>query len=145
MKSKLAVKLILLFGLLVAIDQFSKYLIRLNGGFYVCNENVAFGIKVPELLFWIFWLAIIFIITASALNQKYIVRDALCAILMASGAISNMIDRVIFGCVIDFIDLKFWPVFNLADFFISSGAILLLAKYLKSYYNCKQDTSKRIK
>lgn len=51
--------------------------------------------------------------------------------LVLSGAISNLIDRVYYGCVIDFIDLKVWPVFNLADIFICLGVLLLIIKLNK--------------
>ena len=47
-------------------------------------------------------------------------------LLIFSGAIGNLIDRITFGCVIDFIDLRIWPVFNLADSFITIGAILII-------------------
>lgn len=56
---------------------------------------------------------------------------ALAFILIFSGALSNIIDRLIFGCVIDFIDLHFWPVFNLADTMITIGGIILIIKSLK--------------
>lgn len=52
-------------------------------------------------------------------------------ILVLSGAISNIIDRLIYGCIIDFIDLKVWPVFNLADVFITLGVILFLFYFYK--------------
>ena len=54
-------------------------------------------------------------------------------LLIVSGAISNIIDRLAFGCVIDFIDLRFWPVFNLADVFISAGAIIILVQIAKKH------------
>ncbi|EKE21105.1 MAG: hypothetical protein ACD_7C00351G0001, partial [uncultured bacterium] len=41
-------------------------------------------------------------------------------------------DRYNYGCVIDFIDLKFFPVFNLADIFITIGAIIIIMKSFKS-------------
>ena len=51
--------------------------------------------------------------------------------LILGGAFGNMVDRVRQGYVVDFIDLHFrgwhWPAFNLADFAISTGAMLLLA------------------
>jgi signal peptidase II len=48
--------------------------------------------------------------------------------LVIGGSISNLIDRVRLGHVTDFLDLKYWPAFNLADSFITVGvAILLLA------------------
>ncbi|MFC1646310.1 signal peptidase II [Candidatus Omnitrophota bacterium] len=41
------------------------------------------------------------------------------------GAIGNMIDRIRLGYVIDFLDFRIWPVFNLADSFITIGAVIL--------------------
>lgn len=52
-------------------------------------------------------------------------------LLVLSGAISNIIDRLHYGCVVDFIDLKIWPVFNLADIYITIGAIILITHNLK--------------
>ena len=43
--------------------------------------------------------------------------------LVLGGAIGNIIDRHLYGHVIDFIDLRFWPVFNVADSAITVGAI----------------------
>jgi signal peptidase II len=120
----------LLFLILIMMDQISKYLIRSEGGFYVCNKNIAWGIRIPEIHFWIFWLVMIFLLFFFSYKkgvQNYIFPF----ILILSGAISNVIDRLTFGCVIDFIDLRFWPIFNLADVFLVLGAILLLVKYLK--------------
>ncbi|HZC30367.1 MAG TPA: signal peptidase II [Gaiellaceae bacterium] len=48
--------------------------------------------------------------------------------LVIGGSVSNLVDRVRLGHVTDFLDIKFWPAFNLADSFITVGvAILLLA------------------
>lgn len=58
-------------------------------------------------------------------------QDNILIILILSGAFSNIIDRLTFGCVTDFIDLKFWPVFNLADIFIVLGAVFLLVRWKK--------------
>lgn len=119
---------------LIFIDQLSKYLIRQWGGFYICNQNIAWGIKIPEVLFWILWILII-IFLVFALYKKSFKKEAFYIILILSGAVSNIIDRLAFGCVIDFIDLVFWPVFNLADAFITAGALCLLARHLKIMYN----------
>ncbi|WP_428086960.1 signal peptidase II [Candidatus Thioglobus sp.] len=55
--------------------------------------------------------------------------------LILSGAVGNLIDRALFGFVIDFIDLHYqnfyWPVFNIADSIIIIGAILLIIADLK--------------
>ena len=46
--------------------------------------------------------------------------------LILGGAIGNIIDRLRFGYVVDFFDLHWWPVFNVADSAISIGIISLL-------------------
>lgn len=43
-----------------------------------------------------------------------------------AGAVGNLVDRLLFGRVTDFIDLRFFPVFNLADTAITFGVILLV-------------------
>jgi signal peptidase II len=50
--------------------------------------------------------------------------------LLIGGSASNLIDRVRLGHVTDFIDLSFWPSFNLADAFIVSGVVILLVALL---------------
>jgi signal peptidase II len=46
--------------------------------------------------------------------------------LVIGGSLSNLVDRVRLGHVTDFLDLKFWPAFNLADSFIVVGVAILL-------------------
>lgn len=112
---------------LIIIDQASKYLIRHTGGFYICNKGIAFGITLPEAVFYVFWIAIISIFSVLYLKGKH--NNAY--VLILSGAISNIIDRITYGCVTDFIDLKFWPVFNLADILITIGVIMLILQIKK--------------
>jgi signal peptidase II len=50
--------------------------------------------------------------------------------LLIGGSASNLIDRVRLGHVTDFIDVRFWPAFNLADSFIVSGVVILLVALL---------------
>src|SRR5207302_9836252 len=50
--------------------------------------------------------------------------------LVLGGALGNLIDRVRLGYVIDFIDLRWWPVFNLADSAIVVGVVLLALQSL---------------
>jgi len=63
--------------------------------------------------------------TASSFRQRLFGQSILLA-----GALGNLIDRALYGVVIDFIDLHYeglyWPVFNLADSFIFIGVALLL-------------------
>lgn len=56
--------------------------------------------------------------------------NAVALTLILGGAIGNVIDRVIFGYVIDFLDVYYqqwhWPIFNIADSAISIGVVVLL-------------------
>ncbi|HEV3235167.1 MAG TPA: signal peptidase II [Candidatus Dormibacteraeota bacterium] len=49
--------------------------------------------------------------------------------MILGGALGNALDRVVFGSVTDFIDLRFWPVFNLADSAIVVGAVILAWRF----------------
>ncbi|MEI8012968.1 MAG: signal peptidase II, partial [Candidatus Omnitrophota bacterium] len=48
--------------------------------------------------------------------------------LIMGGAVGNLVDRIMLGHVIDFIDLRIWPVFNIADSAITAGACIILFK-----------------
>lgn len=135
------------FVFLVLADQISKYIIRLKGGFYVCNSDVAFGIPMSPISFWIVGIGLVLIVGTvlekelnkgkAGENPKNNLKIA-ALLLILGGALSNMLDRIALGCVMDFIDFKscllagvVWPLFNLADFFIVFGAFLFLVKFRK--------------
>jgi signal peptidase II len=48
--------------------------------------------------------------------------------MILGGAIGNLIDRISIGHVIDFLDFRVWPVFNIADSAITIGAVIILIK-----------------
>jgi signal peptidase II len=48
------------------------------------------------------------------------------AALVAGGAMGNLLDRIVRGTVVDFVDFRFWPAFNVADSAITVGALLLV-------------------
>jgi signal peptidase II len=48
------------------------------------------------------------------------------AALVAGGAMGNLLDRISRGTVVDFVDFRFWPAFNVADSAITIGAVLLV-------------------
>jgi signal peptidase II len=50
--------------------------------------------------------------------------------LLIGGSVSNLVDRVRLGYVTDFLDLRYWPAFNLADTCIVVGVVLLLGSLL---------------
>jgi signal peptidase II len=53
--------------------------------------------------------------------------------LVLGGAVGNLIDRLRFGYVVDFLDLRVWPVFNVADSAITIGVALLLWESLRPH------------
>ena len=46
-------------------------------------------------------------------------------LLMTAGAVGNVLDRVLRGYVVDFVQIPHWPIFNVADIYVTAGAILL--------------------
>jgi signal peptidase II len=99
----------------------------------VWNSGISFGFfqnsgDIGRYFFTIFALAVsIWLILSSFKLPRY---SSLGFILIASGAIGNAIDRIIYGKVVDFIDFYLndlhWPAFNLADTVIFIGASLYL-------------------
>ena len=68
-------------------------------------------------------MAIIFILVN--LRYKKAGQREIALSMILSGAVGNLIDRLRLGAVIDFLDFRVWPVFNIADSAITIGAILL--------------------
>ncbi|WP_062282705.1 signal peptidase II [Neomoorella mulderi] len=132
---------LLLAALVLGIDQLSKYIIRanfqpneslpvINSVFhltYVNNPGAAFGLlayKTPVFVSVTLLVAVIILVAYRFLPPgRILLRLALA--LMLGGALGNLIDRLRFGYVVDFLDFRIWPVFNLADIAIVSGVILL--------------------
>lgn len=55
-------------------------------------------------------------------------------LFIIGGALGNLYDRIFLGSVVDFINFVVWPVFNIADSFITVGAIMLALCILKDEY-----------
>ncbi|MFC1658078.1 signal peptidase II [Candidatus Omnitrophota bacterium] len=131
---------------ILALDQLTKYIVSrgiplgasvpvVKNVFhltYVLNSGAAFGILKNQTYFFITVAiaAVVFIIVILSRRQEGPERYALYLIL--AGAVSNLIDRVRLGAVIDFLDFRIWPVFNIADSAITIGAIVLAYSILKS-------------
>ena len=100
----------------------------------VHNTGIAFGLfKNQGVVFVIIpIIAVILLIyniyyyrrSGDDLSRIYIVAFS----LILGGAIGNLFDRIFYGHVIDFIDFRIWPVFNIADSAITIGAILIAIK-----------------
>ena len=131
-------------GVVIA-DQISKYLTVANiplytdvevlpgvvGLTYVRNTGAAFSSF--QGMHWLF--AIIFIVFTVVIIWEYKKKSLglttfewWCIAAVYGGGLGNMIDRVRFGYVIDMIETKFidFPVFNVADCFITCGCIALI-------------------
>ena len=107
--------------ILVLLDFVTKYLFKASA---VKNTGIAFGLLEGNNSLWIaVTLVVIGIIAYYYKNEKEI-RFGLMLIL--SGAIGNLIDRILYGGVVDFIKLGFWPTFNLADAYNTIGVILII-------------------
>ncbi|MFC1548926.1 signal peptidase II [Candidatus Omnitrophota bacterium] len=94
----------------------------------VYNTGAAFGIlKAHSWLFVVISFLAIIVINYFLLMKYDILRlrekTALCFIL--AGTLGNLVDRLRLGYVVDFIDFRVWPVFNLADSFITVGVVIL--------------------
>lgn len=130
--SKLIVVNILKDNTFVIIKNFLKFT-------YVKNIGAAFGILSGNTVFLII-ISLLFICyiykeMKDSTNNKLTIFSYL---LILSGAIGNLIDRIFRGFVVDFISFRLFgremAVFNLADSYITIGVILLLITLLKEYY-----------
>lgn len=95
---------------------------------YILNPGAAFGLFKYQTTFLI---VLTLVVLAAAIfyrkeitKQPYIFRLAMAVGL--GGAAGNLIDRLRFGAVVDFIELPYWPVFNVADMAILLGVSLIV-------------------
>ncbi len=140
--------------LVVIIDQISKWLVISNMEFgnsiplikgiisltYVQNQGAAFGLFAGNT--WIFIVsAVLAVLVISVYNYRNPLPNNIQIILgiITGGAIGNLIDRFRYQYVIDFFDLGWWPVFNVADMAIVCGGILLIIYTFKSEEQDKAD------
>ena len=143
-------KQIIIFLLIIFLDQISKSLIVNNFNLYesiqilplfnitfVVNYGFAFGFlndpSVNQIIVSIvIFLIILYFLYLLIKTQDTIFQFAL--ILILSGAMGNFIDRLLRGYVVDFIDIYIsdyhWPAFNLADSSITLGFITMMFNIL---------------
>lgn len=130
-----------------AVDRLSKIILLKNfregegrpllGGVLrltrVNNSGAAFGMLRGHGDFLIlFSMGCILALTFYLLRCKNIAAIRLWAwALMLGGALGNLYDRVRYGYVVDFLDFRVWPVFNLADSCVSVGVGLMITSFLK--------------
>ena len=100
---------------------------------YVENKGAAFGIlSNARWVFIVFTIviiiALIIFIARKRIDSKLFNTSA---VLIIGGGIGNLIDRVFYGYVVDYLSLSFFPpVCNFADYCISIGAVLMVIYFL---------------
>ena len=137
--------LVLIAAAAVILDQVTKVLaathlvgktIELIPGWlqlhYITNDGMALsmfrgGRWVFVVMTFVFFALIIYIIAKKYIYKKF---ELVCLAAITGGAIGNLIDRIATGHVIDMICVPWFSTFNVADMFISVGAVLLVAYIL---------------
>lgn len=104
--------------LVVLIDQITKSSFKT----IVSNTGASFGFLTG---FNWFFVLISFLVIGFIIYYKGKIKSLGLAILMG-GVIGNLVDRIVFGYVRDFIQIWFWPAFNLADLFNVVGVLLII-------------------
>ena len=111
---------------------------------FVYNTGVAFGLlkgtSIPILvgtaviIGWLLWTSFRKGPAPSQRGPGPVLdrRLGICLGLLLGGAVGNWIDRLRLGGVIDFLDFRVWPVFNVADACITVGAILMAWELLRA-------------
>lgn len=135
-------------ALIVVLDQVTKYLVSANMTVgqtvpaiswlfdihYVRNSGMAWSMFSGARWIFVTLTVIILVAAVIAIKKKWISgKVQLISIgMIMGGAIGNMIDRIVTGQVVDMIRVTFmnFPVFNVADCFISCGAVLLALEIL---------------
>ena len=130
---------------IVGLDQFTKYLTVANIPLYAETEaipglfhftyvqNTGAAWSAFQGMTWMFALVFVafgvFLVWEFSKNKMgFTTLERWCLVAVFGGGLGNMIDRIRLGFVIDMIEVDFirFPVFNVADCFISCGCILLM-------------------
>ena len=141
---KISRKTLFLAALLVLVlDQVTKVLIRswLELGrslqllpflsiTHTQNIGIAFGFLQFEALRWVLVLVALVVVVLIAISRPEKQHQVVWGLIMG-GAVGNMLDRIVFGPVTDFIAFSFWPAFNIADSALTIGVILLVWHAMK--------------
>lgn len=155
LKSKAWIRLVLVSGSIIIADQVTKYVIKLNLSLHdhivvldhffnithILNPGGAFGFfagKSPELRRFIFLflssLVALFVVWFYKKCAETYIFLSYGLALIFGGALGNLIDRFLYGKVVDFLDFYIgslhWPAFNIADSAISIGMGILIGHIL---------------
>jgi signal peptidase II len=129
----------------VAADQLTKHIVTgrlgLDAGVHVVGPLWIHHVQNSGIAFGLFSSAtpVVIVLTAIAVTWMVVffarsgARHPVLPValgLVIGGSLSNLLDRIRLGYVTDFLDLRFWPAFNLADSFIVIGVAILLGTLL---------------
>jgi signal peptidase II len=125
--------------IIILIDQITKFLVKTNFQLkeslpiinnifhltYIHNFGAGFGILQQQQLVLIFISLMVvgaIFYYFDRIKDKEILLQFLVGFILG-GTIGNLIDRISYGFVIDFLDFRIWPIFNVADSFVTVGVI----------------------
>lgn len=152
-RASLLVTDFMLFVILVIADQLTKHLAvvklknqaaynLINGILefnYLENRGAAFGVLQNQKYFFVFVAlifigVIVFVLIKVPTQKKYYSLNIL-LVMIAAGAVGNMIDRVRYDYVVDFIYLVCiqFPIFNVADIYVTTATVILVFQILFVY------------
>ncbi|HIH25088.1 TPA: signal peptidase II [Candidatus Woesearchaeota archaeon] len=134
------------FALLLFLDQYTKSAIRtaLAQGreidiiafikfTYVQNTGAVWG-SIPDTNAYLVWLSVIaFGLLIFFYDQFKTTFEKIAYTLLLVGLWGNMLDRVLYGHVVDFISVGWWPVFNIADSCITVGITIYILEALRQW------------
>lgn len=117
---------------------------------YAQNFGAAFSFLNGGRYLFILIAIIVIIITLIFLKnniKKISILDKISLSIIVGGTLGNLLDRMIYGYVIDFLDFKIfnydYPIFNLADTFIVVGAIILIINSVRNDINVKNKSRRK--
>ena len=164
-------RIFILIGIILGIvgaDQLTKWLVLKNLALgssyewirnvlhftYVQNQGAAFGILQNKR--WVFLIFSTVAIVGLSIylfrfcKQNWAVRISVAFLI--GGGIGNMIDRIAFGYVVDFIELPFlwlpvlyqyFPIFNVADSFVTVGVVILAVALIRDAFREEKEKKKQ--
>ncbi|MFH1505767.1 MAG: signal peptidase II [archaeon] len=127
-------KYLIIFIVILVADQLVKHLVYLNETFkdfgfwainYTTNTGAGFGILKDNNLLLLF-IAVIVLGVILFFHDKIPKKGIIPVWLISAGLVGNLIDRIFRGFVVDMLDFKWWPVFNVADSALVIGVIWLI-------------------
>ena len=96
----------------------------------VHNTGAGFGL-LQGFNAILIWVSVIVIGLITFFYYSVEKKEQIGLILLAGGVFSNLIDRIVLGYVVDWIDLGWWPVFNVADSMIVVGVAWMIIAGIK--------------